>query len=148
MVTPGPKPLGHIVWVATAALLVAACGVDNQREGTQPAPAVTTVEQGRFDDLPLFPRSDPVGSRNEKEGVVSRSFVAKGATAEQVMQFYERELEGWRLVEPPQRAGTTTLRAKWAQGNWYLQVSTAAHPPAVDDPAEAQVQYSLVLSPR
>ncbi len=136
------------ICVAMAVLLLHGCRSDAEREGTQPAPNVTTFEQGRFDDLPQFPRSDPLGSRSEKDGVVSRSFVAKGATAEQVMRFYERSLQGWQQLEPSHPVGTSTHRATWARGNWLLEVSTSSYASSVEDPMEAQVQYSLVLIPR
>ncbi len=134
--------------VGIAALLLHGCGSDPAREGAQPAPDVTTFEQGRFDDLPQFPRSDPLGPRSEKSGVVSRSFVAKGATAEQVMQFYEQSLQGWQQVEPSHLVGTSTHRAKWARDKWFLEVSTSSYASSIDDPMEARVQYSLVLIPR
>lgn len=134
--------------VALLALLaLAGCAVREEREGTQAAPDVTTLEQGRFDNLPLAPRSDPIGPRSEKEGVVSRSFTAKGTTAEQVVRFYEQNLRGWRQVEPVHQVGTSSYRGTWAQGGWLLEVSSGTAP-ALDDPLEAQVQYSLVLRPR
>ncbi|MDP8992415.1 MAG: hypothetical protein M3N31_05080 [Actinomycetota bacterium] len=130
------------------ALVVAGCGGDRQeREGAQTAPAVTTFEQGRFDDLPLFPRSDPIGPRSEKEGVIARSYTARGTTPERLLQFYEDKLTQWRQVEPVRKFGTSSYRAKWARDNWLLEVSSGASP-ALDDAGDAQVQYSLVLSPR
>ncbi len=143
-----PRRVRAFLSVGMAGLVLAGCARDREREGAQPAPDVTTFEQGRFDDLPLFPRSDPVGPRSEKEGVVTRSFVAKGATPEQVMQFYEGRLKGWQQVEPSHLVGTSTHRAKWALDNWFLEVSASAYASSIDDPLEAQVQYSLVLSPR
>lgn len=137
-----------LVSALAAVLALGGCSDrEEQREGTQPAPAVTTFEQGRFDDLPLAPRSDPVGPRSEKEGVVTRSFSAKGTTPEQVLRFYEQNLTGWRQLEPVHEVGTSSYRATWAQGEWLLEVSSG-RAPALDAPLEAQVQYSLVLRPR
>ncbi len=135
--------------LATLLVLVALAGCSDreEREGAQPAPDVTTFEQGRFDDLPLAPRSDPVGLRSEKEGVVSRSYTAKGTTPEQVLRFYEQNLQGWRQVEPVHQVGTSTYRGTWAEGEWLLEVS-AGTAPTVDDRPEVQAQYSLVLRPR
>jgi len=141
--------LRRVVLVVMAlSLVLAGCGRDRQsREGTQPAPAVTTFEQGRFDDLPLFPRSDPIGPRSEKDGVVARSYTARGTTSERLLQFYEGNLPGWRQVEPIRKFGTSSYRAAWTRGNWLLEVSSGASP-AFDDAGDAQVQYSLVLRPR
>jgi hypothetical protein len=127
---------------------LAGCGGRSQeREGTQPAPAVTTFEEGSFDDLPLFPRSDPIGPRTEKEGVIARSYTARGTTPERLLQFYEDKLPGWRQMEPVRKFGTSSYRAKWARDNWFLEISSGASP-ALDDAGDAQIHYSLVLSPR
>ncbi len=138
----------RLVCAGVVALMLTGCGRERAREGAQPAPDVTTFEQGSFDDLPLFPRSEPLGARSEKDGVVSRSFVAKGATPARVMQFYEASLKAWRQVEPTHVVGTSTHRAKWAQDNWLLEVSASGYASSIDEPLEARVQYSLVLSPR
>jgi hypothetical protein len=134
--------------VALALLALTGCGdAGQEREGTQPAPAVTTFEQGLFEDLPLFPRSDPIGPRSEKDGVVARSYTARGTTPERLVRYYEDNLTGWRQVEPSRRFGTSSYRAKWARDDWFLEVSSGASP-ALDDAGDAQVQYSVVLSPR
>lgn len=137
--------------VATAMLAGAACGGDGEeREGTQPAPDVTTFEQGRFDDLPVFPRSDPFGPRSEKDGVVARTYRATGADPGQIIDFYARELagQGWRMAEPVFRSDAET-RGDWVVDDYRLEVSATR----VDDdrdpaPANAVAQYSLVLRPR
>lgn len=140
----GPKRLLVALLALTA---LGGCSEREEREGAQPAPDVTSFEQGRFDNLLLAPRSDPVGPRSEQEGVVSRSFTAKGTTPEQVLRFYEQNLTGWRQVEPVHEVGTSSWRGTWEQGQWRLEVS-AGRAPALDDPLEAQAQYSLVLRPR
>ena len=137
----------QLACVGVVVVILPGCRSEAEREGTQPDPDVTTFEQGRFDDLPQFPRSDPLGTRSEKGGVVSRSFVAKGATPEQVMQFYERSLQAWRQVEPSHLVGTSAHRAKWARDDWLVEVSASNYASSIDDAMEVRVQYSLVLSP-
>ncbi len=137
----------RLVMALLVAMALGGCGTREEREGTQPAPGVTTFEQGRFDDLPLAPRSDPIGPRSEKDGVVSRSFTAKGTTPEQVLRFYEQNLAGWTQVEPVHEVGTSSYRGSWLRDEWLLEVS-AGRAPALDDRLEAQAQYSLVLRRR
>lgn len=138
----------RLACAAAVVLVPHGCAREAERAGTQPAPDVTTFEQGRFDDLPQFPRSESLGARTEKDGVASRSFVVKGATPEQVMQFYERSLQGWHQLEPSHLVGTSTHRSKWTTDDWLLEVSASGYASSIDDPMEVQVQYSLVLHPR
>jgi hypothetical protein len=130
-------------------MVLSACGSADEREGTQPAPGVTTFEQGRFDDLPLLPDSDPLGPRHEQDGIVTRSYRTTGVTPEGVIDFYDRELSaaGWRMVEPEFREDTES-RADWVVDEWRLEVSATQ----IDDRQNASsdrftVQYSLVLRP-
>jgi hypothetical protein len=134
------------------ALATAACGTarDGPSPEAQPTPNVTTFEVGRFDDLPLFPRSDPLGPRNEKSGVIARSFVARGTTPEQVLDFYLRSLgDGWRLLKAPEKIGEGTYRGDWTSGNWQLRLSATEEPELDPDNAskDVTVQYSLTLTP-
>ena len=144
----------RVAWgivAATALFSVVSCGRDGEeREGTQPAPDVTSFEQGRFDNLPVFPRSDPFGPRSEKEGIVSRSYRATGVTADEIIDFYAEELaaDGWEMTEPVFRSDTET-RGDWVVDDYRLEVSAAR----IDDdrnPTSENVviQYGLVLRPR
>ncbi len=133
------------------ALLVAGCAPRGEDPATQPAPDVTTFEQGRFDDLPQFPRSDPVGPRTEEAGVVARSYGARGASPEQVLEFYKEALEeGWNMVTPIERLGPSTFRAEWVSDEYRLLVS-ATRESTLDPPDDAAnpvvTQYSLTLHP-
>ncbi len=81
--------------VVICALLVfigSACS-DDEPEATQPSPTETTFEQGTFDNLPIYPRSEPLGERNEKDGVVSRSYRSTGIAPQTLLGFYADELE-------------------------------------------------------
>ena len=132
------------------ALAVAGCGRDEAREGTQPAPGTNTFEQGVFDDLPRFPRSEPLGPRTEEAGTVSQSFRAEGVTPEGVLDYYETALEGWEPV--PEAARTAApFRQRWARDDWTLVVSASEAPALPDQTPTASgpvaTQYSLVLSP-
>ncbi len=128
-----------------------ACGDAESREGTQPTPEVTTFEQGVFDDVPRFPRSEPLGSRSEKGAVVAQSFRAFGATPRAVLDYYTGSLPGWEQVEPVAQTGAADFRAKWAKDGWALLVTAAPAPTTSDgnqaDIPEPKTQYSLTLSP-
>ncbi len=102
-------------------VVFASCGPSD--EGTQPAPAVTTFEQGHFDDLPLPPRSEPVGERSEEDGVVSRSYAVRDTSPERVLAFYSEQLAGSAVVEPPHDIGVGTLRGRWLLDGRELTVS-------------------------
>ncbi len=128
-----------------------ACADPEPREGTQPAPDVTTFEQGVFDDVPRFPRSEPLGPRSEKAGVVAQSFRAFGATPRAVVEYYARSLPGWEQIEPITQTGTEDFRARWARDAWTLLVTAAPAPTTSDgnqaDVPEPKTQYSLTLTP-
>lgn len=133
------------------ALVTAACGGTDSDEGTQPAPAVTTFEQGVFDDIPLFPRSEPLGPRHEEDGVVAQSFRAYGTTPRGVLEHYVGSLPAWDLVEPVTPTGTTTYRARWVRDGWSLLITSGPAPATSDgnqaDVPEPHTQYSLTVSP-
>ena len=139
---------------AVAGLLVLTtlgCGTGDRRPAAQPAPEVTTFEEGRFDDLPLFFRSDPLGPRSEKDGVVTRSYKARGASPEQVLEFYRDALDyRWEMETPIEKLGAGTFRADWANGKYRLRVS-ATRAAALDSPDDGSntvvSQYSLTLRP-
>lgn len=133
------------------ALSAPGCGSANTHPAAQPVPEVTTFEQGRFDDLPVFFRSDPLGPRSEKEGVVTRSYHASGASPGQVLEFYRDALDyRWRMVTPIERLGAGTFRADWEDGHYRLRVS-ATQAPALDTSDggvhPVLTQYSLTLRP-
>lgn len=144
----------HVVVAAVAAAtlpLLAGCGDDGEEQAeTQPAPGVTTFEQGRFDELPLLPGSERFGTRSEKDGVVAQTYRTNGATPQVVIDHFEQELPagGWRMAEPAHR-GDAESRGDWVTDDWRLEVS-AAPVPDRGDPSSPQeiVQYSLVLRPR
>jgi len=143
-----PAPLALLFAVTLAA---GACGGAESDEGTQPAPGVTTVEQGLFDDIPRFPRSEPLAPRHEENAVVAQSFRAFGATPRGVLEHYVGSLPGWDLVEPITQTGTTDYRGRWVRGGWSLLVTAGPAPTTSDanqaDIPEPHTQYSLTLSP-
>lgn len=141
-----------LMGASAACLVLGGCGADND-EGTQPAPDVSTFEQGEFSDLPLPPRSEPVSERAEEAGVVSRSYAARDTSPEAVMEFYAQELDGAVVLAPPEDIGAGTQRGRWLVGDRELTVSAT-----MEDPLEAAerfgddvgvvTQFSLSLSPR
>lgn len=138
--------------VAIAAALAAGCGPRDPDPATQPAPDVTTFEQGRFDDLPTFPRSEPLGPRTEEAGVISRSYRASGASPEQVLEYYRDTLnDRWQMVTEIERLGAGTFRADWVSEDHRLRVSATGEELLQDDDDAAAdravSQYSLNLRP-
>ncbi len=130
-------------------LVLGACA-DRDPPVAQPTPNATTFEPGRFDDIPLFPRSDPLGRRSEQDGVVARSYMAKGTTPEQVLEYYRTALNArWRLVSPIEKLGVDTYRADWASDQYRLRVSATEAPGVELEDASKNVivQYSLTLTP-
>lgn len=123
-------------------------------EGTQPAPDVSTFEQGDFGDIPLHPTSSPLGSRSEKNGTVARSYTVRNTTARQVLEFYESALDEHEVIEAPQDIGRRSWRGLWRVDGRELTVSATAisQPGDVEErparPSEYNVQYSLSLGPR
>lgn len=148
--TAGRRTLAIVALALPLALALGACGRDGGRPSTQPTPDATTFQPGRFDDLPVFPRSEPLGPRNDENGSVSRSFVATGTNPEAILRYYRGALgEEWRLMHEFERLGHGTYRADWTDGEWRLRIS-ATQEPALDidnASAETTVQYSLHVHP-
>ena len=150
------RRLGGRLCVGAMAFLVGlgpvACARNGPDEGTQPAPAVTTLEQGPFDNLPQFPRSEPVGPRSEKDGVVARSYKATGASPQQVLDFYRDGLPPqWKMVAPIEKLGVETFQADWVDESYRLRVSATREKllDSEDEGVDPTVsQYSLTLHPR
>ncbi len=132
-------------------ILLVGCQRGDADPVAQPAPDVTTFEQGRFDDLPQFPRSEPVSARAEERGVIARSYKATGASPQQVMDFYRQALgDRWRMVSGIEKLGVGTLRADWVDEDYRLRVSatTESGLDSRNDASETFVtQYSLTLNP-
>ncbi len=138
---------GLAVALSVPALVVPACGGDGPPEA-QPAPEVTRFAEGAFEDIPLFPRSESVGARNEKSNTTARSFKARNATPEQVLGFYDQRLAGWQVVSPVDKVGATAYRGEWTKDGRRLLVSATPAPGlGASDEIEAPVtQYSLSIT--
>lgn len=134
-----------------SAVVLAGCGAGTANPVAQPAPGVTTFEEGRFDDLPQYPRSEPLGPRHEKDGVIARSYKAAGASPDQVLEFYRDALqERWNMVTAVEKLGVGTLRADWVDDEYRLRVSATRESllDSEEDASEtAATQYSLTLHP-
>ncbi len=144
----------RLVLLPVAALLVVVltgCRTGDPDPVAQPAPDVTTFEHGRFDDLPQFPRSQPLSARSEERGVIARSYKATGASPHQVLEFYRDALgERWRMVTGIEKLGVGTLRADWVGEDYRLRVSatTESELDSRNDASQTFVtQYSLTLHP-
>ena len=128
--------------------VLAGCG-DDQPDVAQPVPDSLALDGVVFEELPQFPRSEVLGPRSSKAGVVTQSFRAKGASVERVMQYFEDALteRGWAPAEPIHRADGPG-RADYLRGDHRLELSAID----VDDRDgdvgnETVVQYSLLLRP-
>lgn len=146
--TPHRAP---VLLAVLLSLVVAGCGSRDPDPVAQPAPGVTTFEEGRFDNLPQYPRSEPLGPRHEKDGVVARSFKVQGASPDQILNFYRDALkERWRMVTGVEKLGVGTLRADWTNDEYRLRVS-ATRESELDEPDDAATsvvaQYSFTLNP-
>ena len=140
------------ILVAVVIPIGAGCGSGaEERAADQPATNGTGFGYGRFDDLPRYSRSEPLGPRAEKAGAVSQSFKAEGATPTQILDFYARRLKeaGWEVVEPVHELGVGTVRGRWAEPKWMITVSASTAPtlPAPNGAIQAYSQYSLSLRP-
>lgn len=161
--TPSNPPLlqrGRAVLAALAVALLAAVGLGSCGSGQPGATKAdnrdglqATVFDGRFEQLPLMPRAEPVGDRSEKDGVTTRSYEVRGATTDSVMAFYQKVLpsKGWTVSQPVRASGTSTQVGVWVTPSWRLRVSSNDAPAlgSAQDPTQsAKVQYSLELSER
>ena len=135
--------------VASALLFVAViAGCTSDEPGTQPTPPVSTFEAGQFDDLPLPPKSDPLGPRAEAQKTVTRSYRVPGMSPAGVLDFYTEELgkRGWTAAEPVEQPGSVTYRRTWTSAAFRLIVSSSPAPTLGTDDAAAQVETQFSLS--
>ena len=142
---------GLVVAIGLLAVVPAGCASRGADQAAQPAPGVTTFEQGRFDNLPQYPRSEPLGPRTEERGVVARSYKVPGASPEQVLDFYRNALQArWSMVAPVEKLGVGTFRADWVNDDHRLRVTATQEGDVLsqDDASKTVVaQYSLTLHP-
>ena len=146
-----PESLVRLLMAAVVPVaLVAGCGDDGDAAdgpAAQPAPAVTTFGEGDFDDLPLPPRSTPVGERAEEDGVVSRSYEVRNTQPEALLSFYRDALAEHPVVEEPEEIGVGTHRGRWDLDGRQLTVVAQSAETLDDNPGapEALTQLSLSL---
>jgi hypothetical protein len=133
---------------------VAACG-NGEAPDAQPVEDAAAFDDGAFGDLPLFPKSDPLGEVARSDDTVSRSYRATMASPAMVLDFYEDSLVDWQVIEAPKQIGAgSTMRGIWRDGNLELTVSATEGPTVPEEGAElgdagaAVSQYSLSLRDR
>ena len=149
-----PTLLVALLVLATVAL--AACNAGSTEPGRISEADSEAVGEGApfggdFADVPLHPRSDPIGTRTEEAGTVTRSYEVRGASPDLVLDFYARTLpsRGWEVVEEPHESGTSTVVGKWLRDGKTLRITANAAPSLGGDttPTESVAsQYSLLLS--
>lgn len=146
------KSLFCVALVAAIAPVVVACGDNESQPEAQPLEDSAEFDEGVFGDLPLYPRSAPLGDVARTEDSVSRSYRATMASPAMVLEFYEDSLVDWQVVEAPKQIGAgETMRGVWRDGEFELTVSATAGPTVPEengtgggDNVEAS-QYSLSL---
>lgn len=140
------------------ALVAAGCGDDDdgqadaQQEAqpeAQPAPDVTTFEEGDFDDLPLPPRYTEISERVEEDGVVSQSFEVRNMTPQELIDWYAEALDEFEVLEAPEEIGVETYRGQWDLDGRELTVAAQGAETLEDNPSAPEVvtQLSLSLAP-
>jgi hypothetical protein len=140
--------------VALALTVAAGCGDDDEAADVptpeaQPAPDVTTFEDGDFADLPLPPRNAPVSERTEEDGFVSQSFEVESMPPEEVLEWYTTALAEHDVLETPEMIGTESWRGQWDLDGRELTVAAQLAETLDDNPAAPEVltQLSLSLAP-
>jgi hypothetical protein len=130
----------------------AACGGGTDEPEAQPAPDLTRfTDNGTFDAIPRYPRSEPASPRREIEDAIVRTWAVRNTTPEAVLEFYRTTLpgQGWDQVQPPIQVNRS-WRGSWLRDEGTLEVSAGPAPTIDDDAADAadpSVQYSLTLRP-
>lgn len=142
------RALGGLVVGALAVVLVG-CGDDGGAGGpeAQPAPDVTTFQEGDFSGIPLPPRAEEAGERSERDGVVVQSFFVRDKTPREVLDFYAThfDLQGVTPTMTPQEFGNDAWRGSWQLEGRELLVSATSAPSAGG--GDVVTQMSLELSP-
>lgn len=146
------RPLLALVIVTS---LAGACGGDDRSEdpAAQPAPDVTTFEQGDFSGIPIPPLAEEAGTRTEKDGVVTQSFFVRNRTPDEVLEFYAEYFrdENVPVIREPANTSGITWRGWWLLGGRELLVSALPAPTAdgaETEHADVVTQMSLELWPR
>ena len=134
--------------------VIGACGDDDgaSDRAAQPAPDVTTFEQGDFSGIPIPPLGEEAGSRTEKDGVVTQSFFVRNRTPGEVLEFYAEYFEekGVQVIREPASGNDVTWRGWWLVGDRELLVSAIPAPTAggaETEHADVVTQMSLELWP-
>ena len=152
--TSRPGALRRLVVGGAAAAVVllgvTGCASSGDEEGTQPAPGVTSFQQGDFGDVPLPDRSDPVGTRSETDGVVTQTFAARDTTVDALIDFFDSQLPaaGWEPAEAYETENGI-YRGDFTKDGRRLEVVIDQVPDLPEDETGGAqpVQFSLILNP-
>lgn len=141
---------------AVALLAVAGCG-DGDGDGAsvgepeaQPAPGVTTFQEGDFAGIDLPSTATPVNERTEEDDAVAQSFEVRNTTPEEIMAFYSDALAEYDVLEAPEEIGVGTMRGRWEVDGRRLTVAAQTAETLNDNPGAPEVltQLSLSLEPQ
>lgn len=136
---------------AGVALLLGACGGGDGGAASpeaQPAPGVTTFQEGDFEGIPLPGRATPLSERVEEEGVTSQSFEVRNIPPEELMDFYLEALAEHEVLEQPEEIGVGTSRGRWDVDGRELTVVGQTAETLEDNPGAPEVLTQLSLSLR
>ncbi len=127
-------------------LVVSACSSGSGSDGTQAK--ASTFGTGQFEGIPLLVRTDPVGARTDRGGVVTRSYKTTGFTTKQVLDHYRTLLHGrgWTADGAVQKIGPNAYRGAWIRKGHRLVITASGAGglnPKTNQPA---VQFNLMLS--
>lgn len=133
-------------------LVAGACGDDEPGDAV-PSPEATTFTEGEFEDIPLPPRADPIADVTESDdGVLTGSWEVRGSTPEQVLGFYETELQanGWTVNSGPLEQAQGVWRGDWTREGQLVEVVADRVTGLNEDPedgSEQPTQLNLLLHP-
>ena len=146
---PRARPL-----LVCLALVIAACGGDDVESdpAAQPAPDVTTFEQGDFSGIPVPPLAEEAGTRTEENGIVTQSFFVRNRTPDEILEFYATYFrnEGVQVIREPANVSGVTWRGWWLLDDRELLISAIPAPTAEGaetEHADVVTQMSLELWP-
>lgn len=94
-----PRTVLCVLMAMMAALMLASSACSTNDQGAQPAPGAPVFKPSGFKDLPRYPNSREAGGLSVKNGVETQSFLVDGASPQNVMDFYKKELNGWTAAK-------------------------------------------------
>jgi hypothetical protein len=143
--------LPSLLAIAALALPIAgACGSGDEVPGPSGHSKASTSAEAVFDEVPVHPLADPVGSRSAQRGIVEQSYRTRNTTKEALFRWYGEHLDGWNPESAPAPTGASgsSWKATWLRDERRLVITASDAPTLGDSKGDPTVQYSLSLEPR